>query len=167
MWCHIFRQIPGACSPFWTTHPLIFQGLLFSAMVYQTMSLMLWIKRELWRPIHFESRGGTHSSWRWTTIQFCFFLFDWKLQFFTDTKGIILIMVIWIAYIFPKRIFFSSTASHSGRVRCVNLTYMTNSWSVGISFRLCLSMISVSYQPTRRCICMVTTELFYSIFPLT
>ena len=39
---------------------------------------------------------------------------------------------------FPKRK-FSSTASHSGHVRtskyiCVNLTYMTNPGSVGISF---------------------------------
>jgi len=55
---------------------------------------------------------------------------------------------------FPKRK-FSSTASHSGHVRtskyiCVNLTYMTNPGSVGISFGWRLTFISDLFSRTRR-----------------
>ena len=103
MMCHISHQTSGACSPFWTTHPPVFQGLLFSAMVYQNISQMLWSKIELWRLILLQTRLSTSSWWRWTTIQLQLCLLDWRLQLFPHTNSFILIYACCLY--FPKRIF--------------------------------------------------------------
>ena len=139
-WCHISHQTLGACSPFWTTRPLIFLELLFSAMVYQNVSLIQWSKIKLWRHIHFETRLrlSTLSTHPRREVA--------NLQFFIDTKGFILRYVHFqIPYTFSlieNWCFFTqlqlTVAAYSCTLGtskiCVNLSYMTNAGSMGIPF---------------------------------
>jgi hypothetical protein len=139
MWCHIVHQTLGACSPFWTTRPLIFLGLLFSAMVYQNVSLIQWSKIKLWRLIHFKTRLRLSTFSTHPRLEVA------NMQFFTGTKGFILRYVhCQIAYTFSLienwRV-FPSTASNSGCILiselgtskiCVDLSYITNAGSMEI-----------------------------------
>jgi hypothetical protein len=47
---HTSHQTPHACNLSWTTHPLTFLELLFSATVCQDISLTLWRKMGLFIP---------------------------------------------------------------------------------------------------------------------